>query len=361
MTDDEFNTLTQAARGADLAEYFRRSGYTTQRHGAELYVQEHPGLCVNTDTGVWFCHYKNAGGSNAINCLTQVCGRDFKQAVLELTGRDVGAATREAGAKNDAAFTRVASPTVQKEGEKRTPRMPERDENMRRVFAYLCKERGIPAGVVEELAHAKLLYQSREETRTNVKDVGQTAKRCNAVFVHRDAAGDAIGGEVQGVTSYKRYKGVVAGTGDSAFVFTPKPREDGKITTAYLFESAIDLMSFYAIMKNGVSSKSDPFPEGAALVSMAGLKPAAPKRLAEQGAEIRSCVDNDDQGRAFEKANGFERFGEALEKAEVKDWNELLKKQNAAIERDKRRDAFFDTLPVAPGETDSAAALGRRR
>jgi hypothetical protein len=147
--------------------------------------------------------------------------------------------------------------------------------------------------------------------------VPQTVTTCNAVFVHRSENGDAVGGEVQGVNSYKRYKGIVAGTGDSVFMFTPVPAKDGKVKTVYLFESAVDLMSFYAFCNQKNM-------QGITLVSMAGLKPTVPKQLQEQGVNVLSCVDNDEQGRNFERDNGFKRATDMLEKAGVKDWNELL-------------------------------------
>ena len=107
--------------------------------------------------------------------------------------------------------------------------MPDPADNMRKLFAYLCKTRKIPATIVEELVHAGLLYQS--------------AKFGNAVFVHQDAQGKAIGAEIQGTNSYKRYKGMAAGTGESVFRFMPFPSGiNAKPLRAFLFESAIDLM-----------------------------------------------------------------------------------------------------------------------
>ena len=110
------------------------------------------------------------------------------------------------------------------------------------------------------------------------------------------------------------------GTGDSVFRFIPNPSPDGKIKRAYLFESAIDLMSFYSFCKREKI-------EGSLFVSMAGLKPTVPKQLREQGIEIFSCVDNDDAGRKFENENGFKRSDGVkalLDNNGFKDWNELL-------------------------------------
>ncbi len=144
----------------------------------------------------------------------------------------------------------------------------------------------------------------------------------NAVFVHRNEKGEVVGGEIQGINSFKRFKGVVAGTSDSVFMFTPFPAKDGKLRRAYIFESAIDLMSFYTLC-----NKKNKLMEGAAFISMAGLKPTIPKQLQAQGVEIISCVDNDEKGRQFEADNGFvrsESVKKHLDNQGFKDWNEML-------------------------------------
>ena len=326
MNKYDFDSLIQSARDTNLADYFLQSGYKTERFGAEIYVKEFPSLCVNQNTNQWYYHYEKVGGSNAVDCLVNVCGHNFNQAVYELTGRDISEKPSYSYPKNERPqFT--SPPKTEKtnpaEIKDKQLRIPDRAENMRRVFAYFCKERKIPAAIVEELAHARLLYQSSEKIQTTVNGIPQISKPQNAVFVHMDENGNAIGGEVQGVNSYKRYKGLVKGTGDSVFSYTPFPANDGKIKTAYLFESAIDLMSFYAFCKKEKM-------EGVALISMAGLKPTIPKQLQAQGVNVVSCVDNDDEGKKFETNNNFKRpENRLLEKANVKDWNDLLKQKIA--------------------------------
>ena len=317
MNKYDFDQLIQSARGANLADYFSQSAYTTQRYGDEIYIKEFPSLCVNMKSNKWFYHYEKVGGSNAIDCLVKVCGRDFKQAVYELTGRDIEVMqpkTKRCMVIMERPWLNNSPKPEPSQSPEKLLEMPVRGENMRRVFAYLCKERKIPAAIVEELARANLLYQSAGQIATTVNGIPQIARPPNAVFVHMSEDGKAIGGEVQGVNSYKRYKGLVAGTGDSVFAFSPFAE---KVKTAYLFESGVDLMSFYALHERESL-------QGVLLISMAGLKPTMPNLLREQGLNVLSFVDNDEAGRKFEKDNGFKRGSDILEKSGVKDWNDLL-------------------------------------
>ena len=310
MKKEEFDRLVQAAREMDLLDYFEASGYKVKKEGREYYVKDIPDghqLCIMPDTNQWYDHYMGIGRTNnSIDCLVHVLDYDFNQAVYELTGHDI---TTEMPMD----FPKSQAPQFTSPPKKANPPpankklvMPERADNMRRLYAYFTLTRKIPAPIVQELVHAKLLYQS--------------ARYGNAVFVHQDANGKIIGAEIQGTNSYKRYKGIAAGTGDSAFQYMPFPAKDGKPKRAYIFESAIDLMSFYTFCnKNKL--------QGVLLVSMAGLKPTVPKMLEAQGVQIISCVDNDDAGRRFESENNFPRSKDVkrhLDDLGFKDWNELL-------------------------------------
>ena len=323
MEFEEFNELVRKARSASLIDYFRTSGYSIEQHGVNYYIKDFPGLCIRADNNQWYNHYTNEGRTNnSVDCLTNVLGRDFTQAVYELTGEDISVKrSSEYVYYSRPKYTSPPRPVInQPEKEEKELKMPKQSENMRQLFAYFCQTRKIPAEIVEELVHAKLLYQSENEF-TSVKN-GNTQKfrNANAVFVHKDFLGNTIGAEIQGCNSFRRYKGIAAGTGDSAFMFTPVSDKDNKPKRAYIFESAIDLMSFYTFCDKSKLT-------GAVLVSMAGLKSTVPKELQEQGVQIISCVDNDEAGRKFEKDNSFERpegVKKYLDRNDFKDWNELL-------------------------------------
>ena len=322
MRQEEYKALVQAARGTDLVAYFQRNGFTVERKGSEYYVKEYPSLCIKPSTNQWYYHYTREGATNnSINCLTKVLGMDFNQAVFSLTGQDI---TR----MRSADFPKAQRPAMTSpprplriKSEKKELQMPAQSERTGRLFAYLCQTRKIPPHIVEELLHTGLLYQSENTVQCERDGQQKTFHNANAVFVHRGGDGQAIGAEIQGLNSFKRFKSMAPGTGDSVFMFTPVAARDGKMHRAYLFESAIDLMSFYSFCKQ------KELLEGSALISMAGLKPTIPKKLRAEGVEIISCVDSDEAGQRFEHDNVFDRsesVRQILDDLGFKDWNERL-------------------------------------
>lgn len=285
--DEEKITKEQieAARSANLADYFRTHGYDCEQRKDELHIKGYGGFYVNVNTNQWTCFSENKGGSNAVNCLTEMLGMDFKTAVKELAQSTISYTPR----RENNSFPAKKKELV----------LPEKAENMQRVFAYLCKTRGISSEIVSQLAHEKLLYQ----------DV-----RGNAVFVHKNDGGEIVGAEIQGTNSEKRYKGVAQGTSESVFAV-----KIGEPKKCYVFESAIDLLSFKQLANPQKIQNS-------LLVSMAGLKLNSLKSITEKGIKMYSCVDNDDAGRTFTTASNFTPCRRILEENGVRDYNELLQK-----------------------------------
>ncbi len=75
----------ESARKANLADFFRSSGYKCEQHGNELHVRGFGGLYVNTSTNSWYQFSENRGEKNPVNCLTEVLGMDFTSAVSALS------------------------------------------------------------------------------------------------------------------------------------------------------------------------------------------------------------------------------------------------------------------------------------
>lgn len=283
--------LIQHARNADLSDYFQRSGYDCELRKNELHVKGYGGLYVNTQTNKWYCFSQaseSSGGGNPINCLTDIIGLDFKTAVEQLSGGRLVYERKQENASLQA--------------EKKELELPPKNEDMKKVFAYLCKTRMLNPEIITELAKQGILYQD---------------KRGNAVFLHKDDNGKIVGAEIQGTNTYQRFKGVAGGTGES--VFSVKIGEPKK---CYVFESAIDLLSFKQLAKPEKIQNS-------LLVSMAGLKPNSLTKITESGMKMYACVDNDEKGSKFTQTYNLIPCRKILEENGVKDYNDLLKKLSA--------------------------------
>lgn len=114
----------------------------------------------------------------------------------------------------------------------------------------------------------------------------------------------------------KSFNGVAEGTAGNFFEYVKFPNPQG----AYVFESAIDMMSFMHLHPNAQNCE---------FVSMGGLKPSVVETLLQRGLKVALCVDNDEKGKFF-----CEGFGDRCtvitecHKNGVKDFNELLQKLN---------------------------------
>lgn len=292
----EWKEQVKAARGANLAEYFQTRGYDCELKKDELHVKGFGGFYININTNQWMCFSANKGGSNAINCLTEMLDMDFKTAVRELAGSEISHTPR----RESNSFSAAKKELV----------MPKQVDNMRKVFAYLCKTRGISVDIVSQLARDKLLYQDT---------------RGNAVFIHKDEKGNIVGAEIQGTNSEKRYKSVAQGTSEGVFAVTI-----GIPQKCYVFESAIDLLSFKQLANQDKIQNS-------VLVSMAGLKPNSLKKITESGMRIYSCVDNDEAGIKFTETNNLIPCRRILEENGVKDYNELLQKSTRNLTQTEQK------------------------
>lgn len=185
--------LIAAARNADLANYFMTHGFEYKEEKRnEVHILNYGGLRINTEKNAWYQFSESRGNSNPIDCLTTVLGMDFKTAVRELTGKDfLESKKAPAVDKKSAALPSPSTENI---------KLPERDTNVKKLYAYFLSARHIDKSVVAELLNGGNLYQD---------------KRGNAVFVRRDENGNAVGAEIHGTNTYKRYKGVV-GEGNHA-------------------------------------------------------------------------------------------------------------------------------------------------
>lgn len=296
--------IVQKAREIDLLTYLQTYEPQELVHfsGNTYCLREHDSLKISN--GKWYWWSRGIGGHNALDFLIKVRGMSFTDAVEAVTGRA------------DLSYT--PAPADIKKAEPKELSLPEKNDNDRRVIAYLCKTRGIDSGIVFDCIKQGKLYESR--------------KYHNAVFVGTDEYGEIKYAAWRG-TGDKRVLGECYGS-DKAFSFR---LEGGSGKSVHCFEAAIDLLSYATLCK--MQGKNY---HNFSLISLGGI--AAPKDKNESmsvppalknyldnhpdTAKIYLHFDNDEPGRdaaaALKKALDTDYEVEIRQPPSGKDYNDFL-------------------------------------
>jgi len=275
------------ARNVDLVEYFRSQGYTLEKKNHRYYVKEINGLVLNK------CAYYDFYGSNtnhntAIDCLMNIFGNSFNEAMESLTGKRIVKISREGVKYRTSEHNRV--------NEKKALRMPEKSNDAyKRVFAYLNRKRRISNKLIKYLVDNELLYQD---------------KKGNCVFVWYDK-GVIVGADINGTTD-QRFKGIASGS-DQKVGFNFCLSDD--VERMIFFESPIELLSYLIIKRSQVNKKTK-------YVSMSGCKNIAIDYhvYLHPDAEVIISTNNDKSGKKI--ADNY-KFKTRIPKNN-NDWNEIL-------------------------------------
>lgn len=241
----------------------------------------------------WFDH-KNKCGGGPIKFLREHYGMSYQDAMLELLG---GSYFPTEQPKRD-----VTQKEMKKEFE-----LPEPNENMRRAFAYLTKQRHIDPDVISFFAHEHKLYEDK--------------KHHNIVFVGTDENGKPCQAHKRSTVTFgNSFRQTVEGS-DTRYSFS----HFGGSGKLFVFEAPIDMLSFITLYKNNWQEHS--------YIAMNGVYENAVLTALESHsniAEIYLCTDNDVGGidaayrlRDILNENGYSKIGRIA--SQNKDWNEDLK------------------------------------
>ena len=196
-------------------QLLRRQGETLKRSGSELEWRD-GSQKVTVRGNLWFHQYERVGG-DAIDFVRKYYNKSYPEAMEYLLGGCGGMLT--------------VSPPVQRKPPKSFV-LPEKNKNMRRVFAYLMNRRGIDRDVLYAFTHKDMIYES--------------ADYHNAVFVGYDGQGIPRHAHKRGSGSESTYKGNQDGSlPEYSFHWR------GTSDRLYLFEAPIDMLSFISMHKKG--------------------------------------------------------------------------------------------------------------
>ena len=274
------------ARQTDIAELLRSQGETLKRSGSESEWMD-GGQKVTIRGNLWYHQYEQVGG-DAVDFVRRFYNKSYPEAREYLLGGSGG--------------TLAVSPSVQKEEKPFV--LPPKNDNMRRVFAYLLNRRGIDREVLYAFVHKGMIYES--------------ADYHNAVFVGFDSNGNPKHAHKRGTGSESSYKGNVSGS-QPEYSF----HWSGQSDTLYLFEAPIDMLSFISMQKEGWRQHS--------YAASCSVSDRVLFQMLKDNPNIRQvvlCLDSDEPGQTAAKRIADKLFVQGTASEILvpvhKDWNEDL-------------------------------------
>ena len=206
------NEQKERANSVDLEEFLRRRGEKLLRSGREFRLERRHRITVRGSE--WYDHAARQGGY-AVSFVQHYYGMSYQEAMELLLGNELGETYPAAEPKREEPPKPFA--------------LPPPHTDMRRVYAYLMKQRHISRGVISHFARAGLLY---EDTQYH-----------NCVFVGTDEQGVPQHAHKRSTNSQgKSFKVNVEGS---------RPQYSfhhvGQDGLLYVFEAPIDLLSFLTL------------------------------------------------------------------------------------------------------------------
>ncbi len=277
------------ANDVDLEEFLLQRGEKLLVSGREKRMVSDHSITVRGNE--WYDHATGKGGG-PVAFVRSYYGVSYPEAVTMLLGGNTG----------------VIYPSA-KEREPEPPKefvLPERNGDMRRVFAYLVKERCIDPTVVSYFAHRGLLYED--------------AQHHNCVFVGWDEGGVPRHAHKRSTNSYGKTFRVNVEGGDPRYSFHHVGTDD----RLFAFEAPIDMLSFITLYPHNWRDHSYVACCGTSIQPV--IQTGA--QMDCQRTTVFLCLDNDKAGN-MACARMAEQFKESGIKTvrispQRKDWNDDL-------------------------------------
>lgn len=252
------------ANTADLVTYLESRGERVKKVGSTYqYIYTDGGGTHDSVTiygGKWYDH-KNQRGGYAVKFLQEFLGFSFQDSVTELLGGHCGAPTVRP------ALQEPPKPVV------KPFELPEANSDMRRVFAYLTKQRFIASDVISFFAHHRKIYEDK--------------KYHNVVFVGTDENGTPKQASVRSTLSFGNVFRITVANSDTKYSFS----HFGKSGKLFVFEAPIDMLSFITLYHQNWQTHS--------YIAMNGVYESAVLNALDSHSELKEiylCTDNDEGG-----------------------------------------------------------------
>lgn len=300
FTNDEL----YKAHHYDIKSYLESIGETVLRSGNEYMWAKHDSVKIKGH--VWY-RFSTQESGTAVTFLTTFFGFTFQEAVITLLNGNYSA-TRNTKPIDFAEDT----PTVKRKTHKII--LPPKNENNKRLYAYLCKHRLIDYRIVKHFVDSKLMYEDKNNH--------------NIVIIGKDKLGEIRYLGFKGTLTDKPFKGEYT-DGSKKYSF----KHIGKSDTLYVFEAFIDMLSFIELNLLNYDWKSQNY------IALGGLKYLPLRQILDSYQHIKNiviCTDNDynssdgvnhGQEFALKCRKQLSTYNVIINTPDLKDWNEILIKK----------------------------------
>ncbi len=265
FTQEEYEKASQV----ELIDYLISNGYKLKKVGTNEYtLPEHDSMRINPLKNTFFWNSRNVGGST-IQFLQHYEGKTLVEAIKTLNGKSVTSYI------NSSHKVKISKEVLKEE--KGELILPEKNEDNKRVIAYLTQTRKIDHEIVNSLIKSGNIYESKDKH--------------NIVFLGMDKENMPKYAMQRSTLTNIDYKGDCKNS-DKDFGF----RINGKSNSdrVYVFESVIDLLSHASISKHLGNNWKD-----ANRVSLGCLSFKAMDNFLQDNKNIKEIVlflDNDNSG-----------------------------------------------------------------
>lgn len=274
------------AASADLEAFLHSRGERLLPSGRDKRIVSDHSITIRGSE--WYDHADERGG-NPIGFVQRYYNVGYAEAVTMLLGGGF-----------DSAYT-----ATDKSSTTRKPfALPKANADMRRVFAYLGKTRGIDNNVISYFAKVRLIYED--------------AIHHNAVFVGVDEKGIPRHAHMRSTNSVGKAFRINVEGGDPRHSFN----YTGSDGILYVFESPIDLLSYITLNPDDWQAHS--------YVACCGvsIKPVLEQLRRNNISCVYLCLDNDEAGQNAARRMEMQLVEMGL-KVEIqtpkrKDWNDDL-------------------------------------
>ena len=272
------------ASKVDLISFLQLRGEKLERVGKEyklIYTDstgKHDSITVCGNR--WYDH-KNQVGGGPVKFLREHYGMSYQEAMLELLGGERSTALEIASVKDK----NNVPP-------KKEFKLPDANDDMRRVFAYLTKQRFIAPDIISFFAHQHKIYEDKDHH--------------NVVFVGTDENGVPKQASLRSTISFGNAFRITVSGSDTKYSFSHFG-ESGKL---FVFEAPIDMLSFITLYQKDWKDHS--------YIAMNGVYESAVLEALKchlNLSEIVLCTDNDTGGidaaerlRDILRENGYENI-----------------------------------------------------